>query len=82
MHVFVTVQNIWSLVKNVIQELGHEESSPLVLFTRKVHLVLQLDVVRLKQLIFILSSLKLLFDFLKLVLQKVNEIFISLIVGH
>ena len=39
-HVFVTVQNIWSLVKNVIQEFGHQESCPLVLLSRKVHFIL------------------------------------------
>jgi len=44
-HIFVTVKDVWSLVENVVKELSHEESSSLVLFARKVHFVLELNVV-------------------------------------
>lgn len=45
MHILVTLEDVWSLVENVVQELSHKESRSLVLFTGHVHLVLELNVV-------------------------------------
>ena len=45
MHVLVTLKDVWSLVQDIVQELSHEESSPLILLAGHVHLVLQLNVV-------------------------------------
>ena len=45
MHILVALKDVWSLVQDVIQELSHKESSSLVLLTRHVHLVLELNIV-------------------------------------
>ena len=80
-HIFVTVEDVWSLVQEVIKELSHQEGSSLVLLSAHVHLVLKLNVVSLEQLVVVLGSLELLFDFLELVLQEVNQVFIGLVVS-
>lgn len=72
MHILIAIQDIRSLVENVIEELCHQESSSLVLLSRHVHLVLQVNVVALQQLILTLGSLKFLLDFLQLVFQEVD----------
>ena len=79
MHISIIIKNIWSLSKQIVQELSHQKSSSLILFSGHIHLVLQLNVVSLKQFVFSLWPLKFLFDFFKLVFQKVNQIFICFI---
>ena len=82
MHVFVTLQDIWSLVKNVVQEFCHEKCCPLILFTRYIHFILKFNVVTLKQFIFSLGLLELFLNFIKFVLQKVDQVFVGFLSFH
>jgi hypothetical protein len=82
MDIFVTLQDVGRLVKDVVEELGHQEGSPLVLFTRHVHLVLEFNVVRLEQLVLALGPLEFLLDLFQLMLQEVDKILIGLVIGR
>ena len=68
MHVFVAVKDVWVLVEKVIEELCHQQGCSLILFSREVHLLLQLNIVTLQMLVLMLRLLKLLLDLLQLVL--------------
>ena len=64
MHVLVRLENVRRLVQQVVEVLGHEEGGALVLLAREAHLVLQVEVVRLKQLVLLLRLRQLLFNLL------------------
>ena len=77
-HVLVSVEDVRRLVEQVVEELGQQKGSPLVLLFGDLHLLLDLQVVLLERLIFHLGSRKLLLDFFELVLQEVDQIVILL----
>ena len=81
MDVLIALQDVGRLVQNVVEELSNEECSSLVLLPGHVHLVLQIDVVRLEQLVLGLRSLELLLNLLQLVLEEVDQILVRLVVG-
>ena len=82
MHVLVALQNVWSLVKDVIEELRHEKGCPLILLSGHIHLVLKLYVVTLEELILTLGSLELFLDLLEFVLKEIDEVLVGLVVGN
>ena len=82
MHVLVALQNVWSLVEDVVEELRHEKGCPLILLSRHVHLVLKLYVVTLEELILTLGSLELFLDLLEFVLKEIDEVLVGLVVGN
>ena len=79
MHVLVAFKDVGRLIEDVVEELSHEESRSLVLFTGDIHLVLELHIVGLKQLVLILGPGELLLDLLELVLQEVDKVLILLV---
>ena len=82
MHVLIALQNVWSLVEDVVEEFRHEKGCPLVLLSGHVHLVLKLYVVTLEELILTLGSLELFLDLLEFVLKEINEVLVGLVIGN
>ena len=78
MHVLVRFEDVGSAVEQVVEELGHQQGRSLVLLTRQAHLVLQLEVVRLEQLVLLLRLAQLLLDFFQLMLEEVDQVVVVL----
>lgn len=74
MHVFIRLKNIGGRCQKVIKEIGQEKCSSLILLSRKVHLVLELQIIILERFILILGVGQLLLDLLKLLLEVVDQI--------
>lgn len=69
----VTLQNIWRLIKEVFQQIGQDNGCSIILLEGLVHLLLKLDILRLQELILVLSVLQFLFDLADLVFQECNN---------
>ena len=82
MHIFVTLKDVWSLVQNIVEEFRHQQSCSFIFFSGHVHLVLELNIVRLKQFILTLRSLELLLNLLQLMLKEIDQVFVGFVVGH
>jgi len=75
-HVFIRLENIGSRCQKIIKEIGQEKCSSLVLLSRKIHLVLELQIIILERFILILGVGQLLLDLLKLLLEVVDQIIV------
>lgn len=78
MHILISIQNIWCLVEEVIQELGQEHCCSFILLLRDLHLLLNIQIVLLQILVLMLCLTKFLLNFLQFVFQEINQIVILL----
>ena len=63
-HVLITLQNIWCLIENVVEEFGHKQGSSLVFLARNIDFILELHIVTLQKFILILGSYEFFLDFI------------------
>lgn len=73
-------QNVLPIEQYVVEELGHQECSPLVLLARHIQLFRQGSIVKLQLFVMTLSLPQLLFDVLQFLLEEVNHFFIAALI--